>query len=80
MGQGVGLMRDIQAGPFFCPAGLTIRELKELVNLLPDANAEGEPFGVWISHGANLSSQVKAVWALNRGPDGCDILMSLDHV
>ena len=61
---------------FFCPSGLTVRELRELLNNIPDTNPDGEAFEVWVETGIGLSSQVKSVWSLNNGPDGCDVFLS----
>jgi hypothetical protein len=69
-------MEDIQYRPFFCTRGLTIRELKEIVNKLPDSTQDGESFEVWIETGEGLSSPVTSVWSLNNRPDGCDIVLN----
>ena len=70
-------LKDIQTEAFYPPSGLTVRQLKELLSKLPDTNAEGESFEVWMETGEGTSSQVKSVWALNKSPDGCDVLMGL---
>jgi hypothetical protein len=64
---------NIQKEMFKSPNGLTVKELKEIVNQLPDCNADGESFEVWLESGENLSSPVKSTCALNNRTDGCDI-------
>jgi hypothetical protein len=70
-------MKDIQYGPYSCSDGsaLTIREFKELLARLPESNAEGGSFQIWMETGDGLSSPVRSVWALDRGPDGCDVMV-----
>jgi len=67
-------MTDIRNQPFTTDA-LTIRELKEILSVLPDKNEYGEDFEVWMSVGNNLSNVVKSVWSLNLRNDGCDIIL-----
>ena len=67
-------MTDIRNQPFTTDA-LTIRELKEILSVLPDKNEYGEDFEVWMSIGNNLSNVVKSVWSLNLRNDGCDIIL-----
>ena len=67
-------MIDIRNQPFTTDA-LTIRELKEILSVLPDKNEYGEDFEVWMSVGNNLSNVVKSVWSLNLRNDGCDIIL-----
>jgi hypothetical protein len=45
--------------------GLTVRELKELINDWPETDKYGEDCEVWIETGKNLSSQVTLVSPLN---------------
>jgi hypothetical protein len=65
---------DIRTQPFTTDV-LTIRELKEILSVLPDTNEYGEDFEVWMSVGNNLSNVVKSVWSLNLRNDGCDIIL-----
>lgn len=58
------------------PEGLTVRELKLLVANLPEVDAYGDEYEVWLDHGDGTSSGVKAVWPLNVRNDGCDILFT----
>ena len=67
-------MTDIRNQPLTTDA-LTIRELKEILSVLPDTNEYGEDFEVWMSAGNNLSNVVKSVWSLNKREDGCDIML-----
>ena len=67
-------MTDIRTQSFTTDA-LTIRELKEILSVLPDKNEYGEDFEVWMSVGNNLSNVVKSVWSLNLRNDGCDIIL-----
>jgi hypothetical protein len=71
-------MIDIRTQPFTTDA-LTIRELKEILSVLPDTNEYGEDFEVWMSVGNNLSNVVKSVWSLNLRNDGCDIILECDN-
>jgi hypothetical protein len=65
---------DIRTQPYTTDA-LTIRELKQILSVLPDTNECGEDYEVWMSTGNNLSSVVKCVCALNKREDGCDIML-----
>lgn len=68
-------MTDIRNKPFRTDA-LTIRELKEILSVLPDTNEYGEDFEVWIGNENDFSSNpVKSVWSLNLRNDGCDIIL-----
>jgi len=67
-------MTDIRTQPFTTDA-LTIRELKEILSVLPDTNEYGEDCEVWMSVGNNLSNVVKSVWSLNLRNDSCDIIL-----
>lgn len=57
------------------PNGLTIKELKEFINSLPDEMEDGEPYEVWIESGAGLSNVVKRLAALNHDGYGSDICL-----
>jgi chaperonin cofactor prefoldin len=65
---------DIRTQPFTTDA-LTIKQLKEILSVLPDTNEYGEDYEVWMSVGNNLSNVVKSVWSLNLRNDGCDIIL-----
>jgi chaperonin cofactor prefoldin len=67
-------MTDIRNQPFTTDA-LTIRQLKEILSVLPDTNEYGEDCEVWMSVGNNLSNVVKSVWSLNLRSDSCDIIL-----
>jgi hypothetical protein len=67
-------MTDIRNQPFTTDA-LTIRQLKEILSVLPDTNEYGEDCEVWMSVGNNLSNVVKSVWSLNLRNDSCDIIL-----
>lgn len=45
--------------------GLTVRELRELIEHWPDVDKNGDPYTVWMSVGEGLSSMVKSVSPLN---------------
>lgn len=45
--------------------GVTIKELKEYIKDWPETNQNGEPTGVWIENGRNLSSPCRSVEVLN---------------
>jgi hypothetical protein len=67
-------MIDIRTKPFTTDA-LTIKQLKEILSVLPDTDEYGEDYEVWMSAGNNLSNVVKSVWSLNLRNDGCDIIL-----
>lgn len=53
--------------PLICPQGLTVPELRKLLETWPDNDAEtGEPNEVWFMTGDCLSSPVTCVDRLNR--------------
>ena len=67
-------MDDIRTKPFTTDA-LTIRELKEILSVLPDTNEYGEDYEVWIGDKNSFTSNVvKSVWSLNLKDNGCDII------
>ena len=68
-------MTDIRTQPFTTDDALTLKQLKEILRVLPDTNEYGEDFEVWMSVGNNLSNPVKSVWSLNLRNDGCDIIL-----
>ena len=69
-------MTDIRTKPFMTNDALTIRELKEILNVLPDTDEYGEDYEVWIGNQNDfLSNPVKSVWSLNLREDGCDIIL-----
>ncbi len=50
------------------PAGLTVRELKEIVNDLPDIDdITGEENEVWLAPSPGLSRPITGVYQLGRG-------------
>ena len=68
-------MTDIRTKPFITDA-LTIRELKEILSVLPDTNEYGEDYEVWIGDKNSFTSNVvKSVWSLNLKDNGCDIIL-----
>lgn len=48
------------------PKGLTVPELRALLARWPDCDAYGEPNEVFVETGLGVSSQVTAIWPLNR--------------
>ena len=69
-------MTDIRTKPFMTNDALTIRELKEILSVLPDTNEYGEDYEVWIGNENDfLSNPVRSVWSLNLREDGCDIIL-----
>ncbi len=70
---------DIRKGPFRAEQGLTVDQLKAVVNALPSKNESGEDYEVWMgTKGNDLTNPVKAAWALNPDGNGCDILLMAD--
>ena len=68
-------MDDIRTKPFTTDA-LTIRELKEILSVLPDTNEYGEDYEVWIGDKNSFTSNVvKSVWSLDLKDNGCDIIL-----
>ena len=67
-------MTDIRTKPFTTDT-LTIRQLKEILSVLPDTNEYGENYEVWIGDGGSISNAVKSVWPLNKTDNGCDIIL-----
>lgn len=57
--------------------GITVRQLKELVKDLPETNAEGDDFEVWVGGKNNTSNVCKAIWPLNKRSDGQDIIVEV---
>lgn len=47
------------------PKGITVRQLKDFLNDLPDLNLDGEPFEVWIDNGDGTSSLCKEINVIN---------------
>lgn len=63
--------------PLLCPQGLTVPELRKLLETWPDNDAEtGEPNEVWFMTGDCLSSPVTCVERLNRS----DIVFSNESI
>jgi len=48
------------------PKGMTVKELKQIIQDWPEEDIEGEPTKVWIGTGAMLSSVVTEVSPLNH--------------
>ena len=72
-------MTDIRTKPFTTNA-LTIRELKEILSVLPDTNEYGEDYEVWIGDKNSFQSNpVKSVWSLNLREDGCDVILECSY-
>ncbi len=68
-------MTDIRTKPFTTDT-LTIRQLKEILSVLPDTNEYGENYEVWIGDkNSFLSNPVESVWPLNKTDNGCDIIL-----
>lgn len=49
--------------------GMTVKELKELIRDWPEEDWQGDPTGVWIETGRNLSSPVTCAGMLNHRID-----------
>lgn len=60
------------------PNGMTVRDLKAIVNALPDTNEHGENHEVWIAVDDDGSNQVKSVWPLNARYANGDKMTSAD--
>jgi hypothetical protein len=69
-------MTDIRKQSFTTDA-LTIRQLKEILSVLPDTNEYGEDYEVWTGDGGSFSNVIKSVCALNKREDGCDIILEV---
>jgi len=54
--------------------GLTVAELKRVLEAWPDTDNYGLPTEVWIETGENLSSPVNSIWPLNAQENSADIL------
>lgn len=71
-------MTDIRKKPFIANA-LTVRQLREIMSFLPDADEYGNEYEVWIGGQDNFSSSpATSVWALNKTEAGCDIIIEAD--
>ena len=69
----------------FFKRGLTVKELRDILEDMPDTDADGIPTEVWLGstdEDAN-SSPCTAVWPLNVSGDGktrsCDLLLEYDN-
>ena len=72
-------MTDIRTKPFRTDA-LTIRQLKEILGVLPDTDEYGEDYEVWIGDKNSFTSNcVTSVWCLNKREDGCDIILRVEE-
>lgn len=63
--------------PLINPDGITIKELKEYVNNLPEQDKYGEYFRLWATDSGDtcLSSPVKNIYPLNKG----DLIMETEE-
>jgi len=62
--------------PLINKKGITVRELKEKINNLPDVNPNtNEENEVWIEHSKGLSSPAISLFKLNQ----CDIILSIEQ-
>ena len=72
-------MTDIRTKPFRTDA-LTIRQLKEILGVLPDTDEYGEDYEVWIGDKNSFKSNcVTSVCCLNKREDGCDIILRVEE-
>ena len=62
----------------FFPKGLTIRELKEIVDGMAEKDEEGRDYEVFIEVGVNRASKVTAVWPANKREAGMDLQLESD--
>jgi hypothetical protein len=69
---------SITDGPFSSENGLTVDELKRIVNSLPSKNNAGEDYEVWLDNGDGTTNPAKQAWMLNKSDDGCDLLLTSD--
>jgi hypothetical protein len=67
---------SITDGPFSNESGLTVDELKRIVNSLPSKNNAGEDYEVWLDNGDGTTNPAKQAWMLNKSEDGCDLLLT----
>ncbi len=61
-------------GNFDFENGMTVKELKKIIEGWPEENVQGEPSGVWIEIGRTLSNRVIFVGQLN----GTDMLFKVN--
>lgn len=47
--------------------GITIAELKALIEDLPETDKNGDPYEVWISNKERSSNMAREIWPLNEG-------------
>ncbi len=49
--------------------GITIKELKALINSIPETDEHGDDYEIWLEHTENqyLSSPCKVIMQLNQG-------------
>jgi hypothetical protein len=67
---------SIADGPFSNENGLTVDELKRIVNSLPSKNDAGGDYEVWLDNGDGTTNPVTQAWMLNKSEDGCDLLLT----
>lgn len=54
---------------------ITVKELKEFLNKIPETNSQGEDSEVWIMSGVNLSSPLIEITKLNE----TDVCLTSKH-
>lgn len=64
------MMERMAEGP------MTVARLKALLAPLPDLDADGDPYEVWVETGSCRSSRCELVSALNKDQRGCDVLLA----
>lgn len=58
------------------PNGLTVKELKKVIEKWPDFDTDGQPYEVWVGKKDDmLSNVIVELWPLNKNEDGADILL-----
>lgn len=58
------------------PNGLTVKELKKIINAWPDTDIDGQPYEVWVGKKDDmLSNVIVELWPLNKDGNGSDILL-----
>ena len=55
--------------------GITIKELKQIINSIPETDENGEDYEVWIESGLGLYSIVTYAGKLNHRHDGSDLIL-----
>lgn len=65
--------------PFIKSSCITIKELRQIIANLPDTDKYGDDYEVWIGTSDTTSSGARAIWALNRDGEGCDMLIEPEY-